>query len=131
VGACIVVGAHLMGLSIKNGRVVREVMVDHGRERVIVPREATERCRRYVKRLLRALPRQSVLDGGADREDRAAALAICLFSEIACIEDPVEREQFLQATLNAHEEIVGRTVAANEMRLKAGETHARDARAKV
>jgi hypothetical protein len=123
--------AILMALVVRNGKVVRPVLVDHGKEKILMPRETTARSQRYVTKPLRALPRQTPLDDGSEREDRCAALAICLFSEIACIEDATEREKFLQATPNAHDEILGRTVAANQMRLRAGETHARDARAKV
>jgi hypothetical protein len=40
-----------------------------------------------------------------DTEDRAAALAFCLFGEIACL-DPAERDGFLQGLWIAHEEMV-------------------------
>lgn len=65
--------------------------------------------------IMRALPKKRV--SPADAEDRAAALALCLFSEIACIADPVAREAFLSSMWVAHGELVAKLAAVNDHKI--------------
>jgi hypothetical protein len=81
-------------------------------ERIILPSETTARCGRYVFAIQRSLRRRCA--GLDDREDRAAALILCAFSDIAHMEDPREREDFVRGIWNAYCEFVPATIAAND-----------------
>jgi len=55
-------------------------------EQIVLPLETTARCCRYVFAIQSALPRRC--PGLDDREDRAAALLLSAFAEIAHMGDP-------------------------------------------
>jgi len=100
-------------LSVVNGKLRRPERIDHGGEAVMLPKEISGQCKNLVRRIYRAPPRRGV---PGDTEDRCAALAICLCSEIACISDPAAREEFIEATVNAVRELTSATIAANGKR---------------
>jgi len=81
-------------------------------EQIVLPLETTARCCRYVFAIQSALPRRC--PGLDDREDRAAALLLSAFAEIAHMEDPREREDFVRGIWNAYHEFVPATIAAND-----------------
>jgi hypothetical protein len=76
-------------------------------------RAIVSRCR-YVSAIQRALPRRCA--GLDDREDRAAALLLCAFSEVAHMEDPREREDFVRGIWSAYHEFVPATIVPWKLR---------------
>jgi hypothetical protein len=99
-----------MSLTVTHGKLRRPERVDHGREAVMLPKEISGQCKNLVRRIFRALPRKGP---PGDTFDRCAALAIALCSETGCISDPMDREEFVGATINALRELVPATVTAN------------------
>jgi hypothetical protein len=75
----------------------------------LMPGEISDRCRALVRRITATVAHWGLY---CSAEDRAAALLICAFGEIARIKDRFVREDFLAGMWAAHDEMVQRCASS-------------------
>jgi hypothetical protein len=69
----------------------------------LMPREVSGHCRELVRKIAGFLVQWT---SHCSAEDRAAALLLAAFGEIARIDDPARRDEFLESMWWAHAEMV-------------------------